>query len=273
MNIQKMLLLILKVILLLSVILIFSYVNTKKAHLEKMKKNEKNEKNKKNKKEGLATNDNKLTDENLTDVVDNLVNKTRANIENRIGHSGSNKSLMTKVLNTLNRNTEPIIEGMGGRTNEERDERLRQRKERRQQQLDKMSEQECKYEGKSVLNWVIWFFQTILFVFVWLGKGIYNLIDEKTRNKPRNFFSTLFAPFEWVFWIIGKILLAIWWVLKKLKYVVIFIIATIGNILFVFAPTFLIDIIAYILSPFVVLTRSISKMFGFSPLGAVCWQK
>ena len=39
MNIQKMLLLIAKVILLLSVILIFSYVNTKKAHLEKMKKN------------------------------------------------------------------------------------------------------------------------------------------------------------------------------------------------------------------------------------------
>ena len=38
MNIKNALLLIIKVILLLCVILIFSYVNTKKAHIAKMKK-------------------------------------------------------------------------------------------------------------------------------------------------------------------------------------------------------------------------------------------
>ena len=38
MNFQKILILIVKVILLLSVILIFSYVNTKKAHIEKVEK-------------------------------------------------------------------------------------------------------------------------------------------------------------------------------------------------------------------------------------------
>jgi hypothetical protein len=179
---------------------------------------------------------------------------------------------MTKVLNTLNRNA-PIIEGMDGKTDDERDMALRRRKERQQQELDEMAEKECKYEGKNILDWVIWFFQAILFVFIWLGKAIYNLIDEKTRNKPRDFFSTLFAPFEWVFWIIRKVLKGIWWIVKKMRYVVIFIISTIGNILFVFAPTFLIDIIAYILSPFVVLGRRISKIFGFSPFGAVCWQK
>ena len=201
-----------------------------------------------------------------------MVNNTRTNIENRLNHSGSNQSLMTEILNTLNRNA-PVIEGMDGKTNEERDEALRQRKERQRQQLDKISEQECKYEGSKVLSWVTWFFKTILFVFVWLGNAIYNLVDEKTRNKPLDFFKTLISPFEWVFWIIGKILKGIWWVLKKMRYVVIFIVATIGNILFVFAPTFLIDIIAYILSPFVVLGRRISKMFGFSPFGAVCWKK
>ena len=50
----------------------------------------------------------------------------------------------------------PVIEGMDGKTNEERDEALRQRKERQRQQLDKISEQ-CKYEGSKVLSWVIGF--------------------------------------------------------------------------------------------------------------------
>ena len=68
MNLQKILILVTKVILLLAVILIFSYVNTKKSHIEKvekMKKEKLKEGNEPPKK--LSENDS---------LVDDLVNKT-----------------------------------------------------------------------------------------------------------------------------------------------------------------------------------------------------
>ena len=266
MNIKNALLLIIKVILLLCVILIFSYVNTKKAHIAKMKKNEKIA-TKKNVKEGIdhdlntQNTDNSgviINEHNVNNVVDDIVNKTKKRLDDRYNSHGANQSQLKYSIDSLIRNStnpEGFVENMS---------------------IDEMKGNgECKYEGKTIISWIAWFLQKILYIFIWLANAIYNLIPEKNKEKPRQFFEILFMPFDIilnVFHIIFKIVAVVF---SKLQYFFIYFIATIGNILFVFAPSFVIDILSYFLAPFVVLFRKMTSVFSIipNPFSSVCWVK
>lgn len=257
MNFQNILLLIVKVIVLLSVILIFSYVNTKDAHIAKMKKNAKI---KKIKKEGFKEGaDNSSLDNipinemNVNKVITNMVDKTRSLLEGRLNEEGADKDAILTSLNTVNENNK--VEGFTEKIGIDDEKK------------------ECKYEGKSILGWLWWFFTGLLYVLIWILTALFNLLPEKTKNKPKKFFNSLISPISWVFYVMKKLCLMFLWGLDKLKYVFIFIIATMGNIAFVFAPQFIIDIISYFLAPFVVLSRRIGKVFSYSPFGAICWSK
>jgi len=272
MNIQKILILIIKVILLLAVILIFSYVNTKKHHIEKvekMKKEKIKEGNEPSKK--LSENDS---------LVDNLVNKTKKMLIFQSKQDDADVGTMEDYLDAVDRNdfienpkdnSANVIEGFETEEDRERDKKLEEEKAKRAKKLEKMQKQECKYKGITLFKWLYWFFYTILYVFIWLAKAMYDLLDENTKEKPKSFFSTLFAPFSFIFYGLKKFGQFVIWILLKIKYVIFFIISTIGNILFVFFPDFVIEILAYFFSPFLVLWRSITSLPIFAPFGAVCW--
>ena len=285
MNIQKILILIIKVILLLAVILIFSYVNTKKHHIEKvekMKKEKIKEGNDPPKK--LSENDN---------LVDNLVKKTQkmlvfqskqdnADVDrmedyldavdrNDFIENPNTKETNNKETNKQETNKKKVIEGFETEEDRERDRQIQEEKERRGKKLKTMQNQECKYRGITIFKWIYWFFYTILYVFIWLGKAMYDLLDDKTKQKPKSFISTLFSPFSFIFYGLKKFGQFVIWILLKMKYVIFFIISTIGNILFVFFPDFVLEILAYFFSPFLVLWRSITRLAIFTPFGAFCW--
>lgn len=281
MNIQKIFILIIKVILLLSVILIFSYVNTKKAHIKKIEQLEKN----KIKEGNESTEKLSKTDK----IVDKLVKKSKKMLLFQSKQDEADKALMTNSLDTIDRNDfidypDPqikkediplnIIEGFGeddDKADKERDKKLKAQQKKLEKRKKSMKRQRCKYKGITLFRWIYWFLYTILYIFIWLGKAIYDLVDEKTKAKPRDFLSGLFSPFSWIFYVFKKIIKFIKWAFLKLKYVIFFIISTIGNILFVFAPNFVIEILAYLFSPLIVLWRSITSLSIFSPFGAVCW--
>ena len=86
----------------------------------------------------------------------------------------------------------------------------------------------------------------MLYVFIWLAKAIYNMFDSKTENQ--RIFDALLSPFSFIFWIVRKIFNLIVWFLVKIKDV-IYILVMIGNIIFVFVPDFLIDILSYFFAP------------------------
>ena len=274
MNLQKILILIIKVILLLAVILIFSYVNTKKSHIEKvekMKKEKLKEGNEPPKK--LSENDS---------LVDDLVNKTKKMLIFQSKQDDADVDTMEDYLDAVDRNdfienpkdndgSGNIIEGFETEEDKERDKKLEEEKAKRAKKLKKMQNQECKYKGITLFKWLYWFFYTILYVFIWLAKAMYDLFDEKTKEKPKSFFSKLFAPFSFIFYGLKKFGQFVIWILLKMKYVIFFIISTIGNILFVFFPDFVVEILAYFFSPFLVLWRSITSLSIFSSFGAVCW--
>lgn len=267
MNIQKILILIIKVILLLAVILIFSYVNTKKHHIEKV------EKVKKEKiKEG--NNHPKKLSEKLSEndsLVDNLVKNTQQMLLFQSKQDDADVDRMEDYLDAVDRNKKKVIEGFETEEDRERDEKLEKEKKKRAKKLKKMQKQKCKYRGITLFKWIYKFFYTILYVFIWLGKAMSDLLDDKTKQKPKSFISALFGPFSFLFYGLRKIGQFIIWILLKMKTTIFFIISTIGNILFIFFPDFLIEILAYFFSPFVVLWRSITRLPIFAPFGAVCW--
>ena len=169
MNLQKILILIIKVILLLAVILIFSYVNTKKSHIEKvekMKKEKLKEGNDPPKK--LSENDS---------LVDNLVNKTRKMLIFQSKQDDADVDTMEDYLDAVDRNdfienpkdedtSGNIIEGFETEEDKERDKKLEEEKAKRAKKLKKMQNQECKYKGITLFKWLYWFFYTILYVFI-----------------------------------------------------------------------------------------------------------
>ena len=284
MDIQKILILIVKVILLLSVILIFSYVNTKKAHIEKVEKIKK-----KNIKEGNNPNKKILTMDN---VVDNIVEKTKKMLLFQSKQDDADVDMLSYALDAIedreveeqqkelqkehqkelqNESPSNTIEGFETEEDKERDKMMEEKKKKKMKKLQKMQKQRCKYKGKTLFTWIYWFFYTILYGFVWLAKAMYDLLDEKTKEKPKSFISTIFAPFSFIFYGIKKFAQFVLWIFLKMKYVITFIISTIGNILFVFAPDFVVEILAYFFSPLIVFWRSITSLPIFSPLGAFCW--
>jgi len=148
---------------------------------------------------------------------------------------------------------------------------LEKKKKEQRKKLKAMQKQECKYKGKTLFTWIYWFLYTILYGFVWLAGAMYDLLDEKTKERPRSFISALFSPFSFIFYGLKKFAQFVLWIFGKMKYTITFIISTIGNILFVFAPDFFIEILAYIFSPLIVLWRNVTNLPIFSPFGVFCW--
>ena len=288
MNIQKYFILLIKVILLLSVIIIFSYVNTIKAHKKKQKINKKI-------KEGLFTagsggpklDVSKESELNLT--VDGIVKKTQKLLELRSKDKSANMDMVERAQDSIMRNGEkpdPNIEvedmrnykegfkeGLGYSEEEqaEKDAEVEARKQKAKARREKLKNQKCRVKGKTIVWAIQKFFETILFIFIWLGKAMWGLLDEKQKEKPKNFFETLLSPFNIIFYMIGKIFQFLGYMGKKCLNGFIMIITTITNIIFVFFPSFFIEILSYIFSPIVVAWRSLKKTALFSPFGAVCW--
>lgn len=279
MNFQKILILIVKVILLLSVILIFSYVNTKKAHIEKVEKIKK-----KNIKEGNNPSKKLITTD---EIVKNIVEKTKKMLLFQSKQDDADVDMLSDSLDTIKRNESVedvdlqtkkqneislnIIEGFNKAEDRERDKQLEKKKKEQRKKMKAMQKQECKYKGKTLFTWIYWFLYTILYGFVWLAKAMYDLLDEKTKEKPRSFISALFSPFSFIFYGLKKFAQFVLWIFGKMKYTITFIISTIGNILFVFAPDFFIEILAYFFSPLIVLWRNLTNLPIFSPFGVFCW--
>tara|TARA_B100000795_G_scaffold125047_1_gene93314 strand:- start:861 stop:1637 length:777 start_codon:yes stop_codon:yes gene_type:complete len=255
-----------KVILLLSVILIFSYVNTKKEHVDKINEIKKKSNKKSNRKSNRKSNTNSNKKSNTNSRIGNIVEKTQLLLKK---HS---KSITGNVGSTEENITEGfgnIKEGLGN--NEENDRKVDKFSGNVASRASSIKNQKCKYRGITLFRWVYWFFKTILFIFVWLANAIWDLIDDKTKQKPVTFITTIFSPVMFGIYGLQKIFNGIIWILGKLKYAVVFIITTIGNILFVFFPDFVIEILSYFFSPLIVLWRSIANMTIFSPFGAFCW--
>ena len=288
MNIQKFFILLIKVILLLSVIIIFSYVNTIKAHREKQKLNKKI-------KEGLfmaGSGGPKLdvSEESKLDMtVDEIVKKTQKLLKLRSKDDSANMDMVQRAQESIIRNgdepdpnieiedmsnyREGFKEGIGYSEEEqaEKDAEIEARREKARARKEKLKNQKCRVKGKTIVWAIQKFFETILFIFIWLGKAMWGLLDAKQKEKPKNFFETLLSPFNIIFYMIGKMFKLLGYIGNKCVSVFIMIITTITNIIFVFFPSFFIEILAYFFSPIVVAWRSFKKTSFFSPFGAVCW--
>jgi len=152
----------------------------------------------------------------------------------------------------------------------ERDEALKERQDKIEARKKAMKNQKCKYKGKTIFEFLYTCLYYLLYVFIWLAKAVYNMFDSKTKKKPKDFFDALLSPFSWIFWIVKKIFNLIVWFIVKIKDALIYILVMIGNIIFVFVPDFLIDILSYFFAPLIILWRKISGTL-FSPFGSFCW--
>ena len=271
MNILEFFIFIIKVILLLAVILIFSYVNTKKSHIAKIEKLDKEKLKNKKLKEG---NKGKLSKDDKK--IDKLVNKSKKIINYQKKQDDANISLLENSINTINRNDlisekkykkgSKVIEGL---TN--KDEEVQDSLSGFESKRDEMENQVCKYEGSIFAHYIYLFFYYILFIFIWLAKAIYNLLDEETKNKPKTYLGRLFSPFSWIFYFLKIAMDKFLILIAFLKEVLFVILSMIGNILFVFAPSFIIEILSYMFSPLLVGFRSLPS--GLNPFGSICWKK
>lgn len=299
MNIQNILLLIIKVILLLLVILIFSVVNTKDAHIAKMKKNEKFKRASKKIKEGMDHNPPQdiskviVNENNMNNIIDNMVDKSRKLLEARIKEPGVNHDLINDSLNSLNRNTSEIVPEGFVENMSSMNDMARKRQEKRSKKTIfgsddddspgnfaissntkiNTSNKECKYESKKILSGIVWLLRKLLFVFIWLIKAMFNLIPEDKKRGPIAFFNILYFPFEIVLNLIKMGLSSLLSAIFGLKNTIVLIISTIANIAFVFVPNFAIDIFAYFFVPFLLLARRIRGLFSFIPTPPICWSK
>lgn len=266
MNILEFFIFIIKVILLLAVILIFSYVNTKKSHIAKVEKL-KNEKLKK--KEIKEGNEVKLTKDD--EKIYELVNKSKGIINYQKKQDDANISLLENSINTINRNDfiteKKVIEGFG----QDDDKAAQDSLSSLESNQDEMANQVCKYEGSTLAHYIYLFFYYILFIFIWLAKAIYNLFDEETKNKPKTYFGLLFSPFSWIFFFLKIAMDKLLILVAFLKEILFVILGMFGNILFVFAPSSIIEILSYILSPLLAGFRGLPS--GFNPFGSICWKK
>ena len=299
MSIKNILLLIVKVILLLLVILIFSYVNTKDAHIKKMKDNMKMKrarKQSKQYKEGIQNIDVSsviINEENVSGVIDDMVANSRQLLEERLQEPDIvNDGLLNTSLDALIRNSEePSTEGFGNR-NMSINRMYREKEGKRQRKKffggddegsgddgrfvvaqNQASNGECKYETKKVFNAIVWLLGKLLFVLIWLVKAIIGLVPEKYMKWPRRFGEVLYFPIRIILDILNKSSSTVLSVISALKRTLILIISTIANIVFVFVPGFMVNIIAYFLTPFLILYRRIKSLFSFIPVPAVCWSK
>ena len=260
MGIIEFFIFIIKVILLLAVILIFNYVNTKKSHIEKVEKL----------KEGVLSKEDKMVDQIVKDSL-STVNGVINNVPE------ADVSTLTRITNSIDNHPHldekkkaQSVEGFGN-SDDDRDEAVEERRRKLKGRTDAMENQVCKYEGYTAVRYIYLFFYYLLFIFIWLAKAMYNLMNEETKRKPKTFFQMLFSPFSGIFWIFKKILGGLLVVLSKLKYVFFLVISTFANILFVPVPDFIIEILSYFLSPFIILFRKMPG--GFNPFGSVCWKK
>jgi hypothetical protein len=306
MNIQKFFTLTVKVILLLAVILIFSYVNTKKSHIEKVEKIRKG-----SVKEGntgtnntgtnnTGTNNTGTNEDNVSAVNGNsvddkpvfvrvaeIVDRSRQILAHEREQEDADKDNIDQIQQNIEDNDYEtriqdmadntlgfgnIIEGFGEDEEEDakRDEALKKRQDKMEARKKAMKNQKCKYKGKTIFEFLYTCLYYLLYVFIWLAKAIYNMFDSKTKRKPKEFFDALLSPFSFIFWIVRKIFNLIVWFLVKIKDVIFYILVMIGNIIFVFVPDFLIDILSYFFAPLIILWRKISGTL-FSPFGAFCW--
>ena len=281
MGITEFFIFIIKVILLLAVILIFSYVNTKKSHIEKVEKLNKAKKIKEGAKLSLSETDK---------TVEKVVTDAKKKLKFQLKQDEADENMLKNINDTIERHTfldekkkaiaeqnkaeKNTIEGMIGTISEEDDERdaaAAAERDKIEGMAEEMEDQVCKYEGYMIGRYTYLFFYYLLFVFIWLAKAMYNLLDEETKRKPLSYGTMLFSPFGGMFWGAKKMLNGLLWVLVGIKYVFFLVISTFANILFVPMPDWIIEILSFFFSPFIILFRNIPG--GFNPFGSVCWKK
>lgn len=290
MGITEFFIFIIKVILLLAVILIFSYVNTKKSHIEKVEKLNKAKKIKEGAKLSLSETDK---------TVEKVVTDAKKKLKFQLKQDEADENILKNINDTIERHTfldekkkaiaeqkkaeqnkaeqkkaeKNTIEGLIGNSSEddERDAAAAAERDKIEGITEEMENQVCKYEGYMIGRYTYLFFYYLLFVFIWLAKAMYNLLDEETKKKPGSYANMLFAPFGGMFWGAKKMLNGLLWVLVGIKYVFFLVISTFANILFVPVPDWVIEILSFFFSPFIILFRNIPG--GFNPFGSVCWKK
>jgi len=285
MGITEFFIFIIKVILLLAVILIFSYVNTKKSHIEKVEKLNKAKKIKEGAKLSLSETD-KTVDKVVTDAKkklkfqlkqddadENMLKNINGTIERHTFLDEKKKAIAEQNKGEKKKSVKNTIEGFVGNSSEddERDAAAAAERDKIEGMAEEMEDQVCKYEGYMIGRYTYLFFYYLLFAFIWLAKAMYNLLDEETKRKPQSYANMLFSPFGGMFWGVKRMLGGLLWVLVGLKYVFFLVISTFANILFVPVPDWMIEILSFFFSPFIILFRNIPG--GFNPFGSVCWKK